>query len=168
MSSLQVTPEQKQSLIDCPTIPLRDGTSHPAIGNVQSQIHPRLSFNCCGGGGSLLWTAANCRRMCAQCVSVGYTFLECACWIIWTISDRYDTYRNYRRQKWFYLVLLLLWYYSRIVSSSDYLVFGPRAPRGVQRTGGRRRRLLLYSINSGFFCLQNSTGIHVGINTLLF
>ncbi|KAK1736017.1 aldo-keto reductase family protein [Skeletonema marinoi] len=26
------TPEQKQSLIDCPTIPLRDGTSHPAIG----------------------------------------------------------------------------------------------------------------------------------------
>ena len=45
---------------------------------------------------------------------------------------------------------------------------GPRGPRVAQRTGGRRRRLLLYSIISGFFCLQNSTGIHVGINTLLF
>jgi len=42
-------------------------------------------------------------------------------------------------------------------------LIGPRGPRGVQRTGGRRRRLILYGINSGFFCLQNSTGVRVGI-----
>ena len=48
------------------------------------------------------------------------------------------------------------------------IIIGPRGPRVVQRTGGRRRRLILYSIISAFFCLQNSTGIHVGIDTLLF
>ena len=47
--------------------------------------------------------------------------------------------------------------------SAGYNIIGPRGPRVAQWTGGRRRRLLLYSINSGFFCLQNSTGVRVGI-----
>jgi len=61
---------------------------------------------------------------------------------------------------------MICWSADEVYRSTSFI--GPRGPRVVQRTGGRRRRLILYGINSAFFCLQNSTGIHVGINTLLF
>jgi len=79
MSSLQ-TPEQKQSLIDCPTIPLRDGTSHPAIGFGTYKVGfiPASASSAVAAGG----VSSEPQRTAEECVrdalSVGYRFLECA------------------------------------------------------------------------------------------
>ncbi|KAL7456217.1 hypothetical protein ACHAWC_007737 [Mediolabrus comicus] len=80
MSSLQVTPEQKQSLIDCPTIPLRDGTSHPAIGFGTYKVGfiPASASSAVAAGG----VSSEPQRTAEECVldalNVGYRFLECA------------------------------------------------------------------------------------------
>jgi len=74
------TPEQKQSLIDCPTIPLRDGTSHPAIGFGTYKVGfiPASASSAVASGG----TTDEPQRTAEDCVTdalnSGYRFLECA------------------------------------------------------------------------------------------
>ncbi len=73
------TPEQKQSLIDCPTIALRDGTSHPAIGFGTYKVGfiPASASSAVAAG-----STNEPQRTAEECVTdalnSGYRFLECA------------------------------------------------------------------------------------------
>lgn len=70
--------EQKQTLLSCPTIPLRDGTSHPAIGFGTYKvgfIPASASAAVAGATDEQQRTAEECVR---DALDVGYRFLECA------------------------------------------------------------------------------------------
>ena len=74
--------EQKQALISCPTIPLRDGTKHPAIGFGTYKVGfiPASASSAVAAGGAAADAAP--QRTAEECVrdalEVGYRFLECA------------------------------------------------------------------------------------------
>jgi len=75
------TPEQKIALINCPTLALRDGTSHPAIGFGTYKVGfiPASASSAVASGGA---TSNEPQRTAEDCIadalSVGYRFLECA------------------------------------------------------------------------------------------
>lgn len=72
------SPEQKQTLLSCPTIPLRDGTLHPAIGFGTYKvgfIPSSASSAVSGATDEPQRTAEECVR---DALDVGYRFLECA------------------------------------------------------------------------------------------
>lgn len=75
-----MTPEQKQALLSCPSIPLRDGTAHPAIGFGTYKVgfipaSASSAVAASGGGDAPQRTAEECVR---DALEVGYRFLECA------------------------------------------------------------------------------------------
>ncbi|KAL7532606.1 hypothetical protein ACHAXR_004729, partial [Thalassiosira sp. AJA248-18] len=75
-SSSTPTPEQKQALLSCPTIALRDGTPHPAIGFGTYKVGfiPASASSAAASDGPQR-TAEECIR---DALEVGYRFLECA------------------------------------------------------------------------------------------
>lgn len=78
-SSSTPSEEQKQALLSCPTLSLRDGTAHPAIGFGTYKVGfipaSASSAVAAGGGGGTQRTAEECVR---DALEVGYRFLECA------------------------------------------------------------------------------------------
>ena len=74
------TPEQKQSLIDCPTIPLRDGTSHPAIGFGTYKVGfiPASASSAVAAGGATDEPQRTAEDCVTDALNSGYRFLECA------------------------------------------------------------------------------------------
>ena len=76
------TESSKTTLLDCPTIPLRDGTNHPAIGFGTYKV----GFIPASASSAAATTASSAptqvERTAEECVSdaldVGYRFLECA------------------------------------------------------------------------------------------
>eukprot|EP00984_Skeletonema_dohrnii_P010954 scaffold4319_cov133-Skeletonema_dohrnii-CCMP3373.AAC.8 len=74
------TPEQKQSLIDCPTIPLRDGTSHPAIGFGTYKVGfiPASASSAVAAAGATDEPQRTAEDCVTDALNSGYRFLECA------------------------------------------------------------------------------------------
>eukprot|EP00985_Skeletonema_marinoi_P005756 scaffold2499_cov97-Skeletonema_marinoi.AAC.2 len=74
------TPEQKQSLIDCPTIPLRDGTSHPAIGFGTYKVGfiPASASSAVASAGATDEPQRTAEDCVTDALNSGYRFLECA------------------------------------------------------------------------------------------
>lgn len=76
-SSSTPSEEQKQALLSCPTLSLRDGTAHPAIGFGTYKVGfipaSASSAVAAGGGGGTQRTAEECVR---DALEVGYRFLE--------------------------------------------------------------------------------------------
>ena len=74
------TPEQKQSLIDCPTIALRDGTAHPAIGFGTYKVGfiPASASSAVAAGGSTNEPQRTAEECVTDALNSGYRFLECA------------------------------------------------------------------------------------------
>ena len=74
------TPEQKQSLIDCPTIALRDGTSHPAIGFGTYKVGfiPASASSAVAAGGATNEPQRTAEECVTDALNSGYRFLECA------------------------------------------------------------------------------------------
>jgi diketogulonate reductase-like aldo/keto reductase len=73
------TTDSKTALLNCPTIPLRDGTSHPAIGFGTYKV----GFIPASASSAVTSSApTSVERTAEECVSdaldVGYRFLECA------------------------------------------------------------------------------------------
>lgn len=72
--------DQKQTLLSCPSVPLRDGTAHPAIGFGTYKVGfiPASASSAVAPGGA----AAGPQRTAEECVrdalETGYRFLECA------------------------------------------------------------------------------------------
>ena len=67
--------DQKQALISCPTVNLRDGTSHPLIGFGTYKVGfiPASSSNAAPTNGIMERTAEECV---SDALDVGYRFLE--------------------------------------------------------------------------------------------
>ncbi|KAL7439262.1 hypothetical protein ACHAXH_008427 [Discostella pseudostelligera] len=82
-SSFSWSPQQKQTLLSCPTIPLRDGTPHPAIGFgtykvgfVPASASSAATAAASGSGNNEPQrTAEECVR---DALDLGYRFFECA------------------------------------------------------------------------------------------
>jgi diketogulonate reductase-like aldo/keto reductase len=77
------TTDSKTALLNCPTIPLRDGTSHPAIGFGTYKVgFIPASASSAAAAASPAATTSLVERTAEECVSdaldVGYRFLECA------------------------------------------------------------------------------------------
>lgn len=70
------SPEQKQALLSCPSIPMRDGTPHPAIGFGTYKvgfIPASASSAVAGADDAPQRTAEECVT---DALEVGYRFLE--------------------------------------------------------------------------------------------
>eukprot|EP00573_Skeletonema_grethae_P001633 CAMPEP_0201685524 /NCGR_PEP_ID=MMETSP0578-20130828/258_1 /ASSEMBLY_ACC=CAM_ASM_000663 /TAXON_ID=267565 /ORGANISM="Skeletonema grethea, Strain CCMP 1804" /LENGTH=330 /DNA_ID=CAMNT_0048169437 /DNA_START=177 /DNA_END=1169 /DNA_ORIENTATION=+ len=74
------TPEQKQSLIDCPTIALRDGTAHPAIGFGTYKVGfvPASASSVVATGDLTNEPQRTAEECVTDALNSGYRFLECA------------------------------------------------------------------------------------------
>ena len=78
-SSPHWSPQQKQSLLSCPTIPLRDGTLHPSIGFGTYKVGfvpasaSSAAAGVSAGNNEPQRTAEECIR---DALDVGYRFLE--------------------------------------------------------------------------------------------
>lgn len=77
-SSLAMSTKQKEALLSCPTVPLRDGTPHPAIGFGTYKV----GFIPASASAAVAGTETGVQRTAEECVrdalEVGYRFLECA------------------------------------------------------------------------------------------
>ncbi|KAL9181822.1 hypothetical protein ACHAXT_012165 [Thalassiosira profunda] len=77
-SSLMMSTKQKEALLSCPTVPLRDGTPHPAIGFGTYKV----GFIPASASAAVAGTETGVERTAEECVrdalEVGYRFLECA------------------------------------------------------------------------------------------
>lgn len=79
-SSSMPTPAQKRALLACPSLPLSDGTAHPAIGFGTYKVGfvPASASSAVASGGAVeapQRTAEECVR---DALDAGYRFLECA------------------------------------------------------------------------------------------
>ena len=72
------TPEQKQALLSCPSIPLRDGTAHPAIGFGTYKVGfiPASASSAVSAGGAGDAPQRTANECVTDALSVGYRFLE--------------------------------------------------------------------------------------------
>jgi len=79
-SSIGATPEQKQALLSCPSIPLRDGTAHPAIGFGTYKVGfiPASASSAVAAGGAESGPERTAEECVTDALNVGYRFLECA------------------------------------------------------------------------------------------
>ena len=86
-SSSSWSSQQKQALLSCPTIPLRDGTPHPAIGFgtykvgfVPASASSAVVAGTGGGGGGGASTENEMQRTAEECIrdalDLGYRFFE--------------------------------------------------------------------------------------------
>ena len=82
MTQLQATPESKSALINCPKIPMYDGTLHPAIGFGTYKVGFIPASASSAASSSSSPANATAQRTAEECVvdalNVGYRFLECA------------------------------------------------------------------------------------------
>ena len=74
------TAEQKKSLINCPTLSLRDGSSHPAIGfgTYKVGFTPASASSAVAAGGATSEPKRTAEECVLDALQVGYRFLECA------------------------------------------------------------------------------------------
>lgn len=81
MTQCQATPESKAALINCPTIPMYDGTLHPAIGFGTYKVGfiPASASSAASAPSAVPTTPQRTAEECViDALNVGYRFLECA------------------------------------------------------------------------------------------